>query len=58
MCIKSLNYAGLQNLIGDAALPRIPPAQIEIGSDRAEKMLDERRDNFVWAVRRVPHAHA
>ena len=47
MCIKSLNYPGLQNLIGDAALPRIPPAQIEIGSDRAEKILDERRDNFV-----------
>ena len=29
-----------------------------IGSDRAEEMLDEHRDNFVWAARQVPRAHA
>ena len=44
-------------LLSDAALPRIPPAQMGIGSDRAEEMLDDRRDNFVWAVRRVPRGH-
>ena len=29
-----------------------------IGSDRAEEMLDEHRDNFVRAARQVPRAHA